>query len=117
MDAAFKPATYLVKPADFGKVDEPEWTATVGGDEGIRYAALIQHRIVRALREKAGDRHPAEYLALLLEESSRKPYLSRKIHGRLPLTFAELTNWIVILGLDPGPTFELPGITARPAKR
>ena len=113
MPPGFRPASYLLRPREFGVVADAAWRAVPTAEHPRLAVAYLQHQMAVALRGHLGS-NAASQLARRFGGLYREDYFRRKLNGQIPFNLTEVMALVIEFGsaLEPivlGTSTLLPG--------
>ena len=97
MPPGFRPASYLLRPRDFGVVADAAWRAVPTAERPKLAVAYLQHRMAVALRGHLGS-NAASQLARRFGGLYREDYFRRKLNGQIPFNLTEVMAVLLEFG-------------------
>ena len=97
MPPGFRPASYLLRPREFGVVADAAWRAVPTAERPRLAVAYLQHRMAVALRGHLGS-NAASQLARRFGGLYREDYFRRKLNGQIPFNLTEVMAVLLEFG-------------------
>jgi hypothetical protein len=101
----FRPASYLLRPREFGVTPDAAWRTVPPAEQPRLAVAYLQHQMAVALRAQLGSNAPAQ-LARRFGGLYREDYFRRKLNGQIPFNLTEVMALVLEFG-SALPSFEL----------
>ena len=97
MPPGFRPASYLLRPREFGVVADAAWRAVPTAEHPRLAVAYLQHQMAVALRGHLGS-NAASQLARRFGGLYREDYFRRKLNGQIPFNLTEVMAVLLEFG-------------------
>ena len=97
MPPGFRPASYLLRPREFGVVADAAWRAVPTAEHPRLAVAYLQHQMAVALRGHLGS-NAASQLARRFGGLYREDYFRRKLNGQIPFNLTEVMALMLEFG-------------------